>query len=146
MTATTHNLFVYGTLQYPAIAAAVAGRSLEGECAVLDGFGRFAIRGEPFPGIVPSPGDAVEGLLYTGVDGSIRRRIEAWEGGYYRRDAITVRRHTDGIEIAAETFVVRPRWRHILMHTGWDVEAFEREWHDAYLRELGALRGVHRND
>ena len=138
MSANTHNLFVYGTLQYPAIAAAVAGQSLAGERAVLDGFARFAIHGEPFPGIVPRPGAAVEGLLYMGVDGVTRKRIEAWEGGYYRRHAVTVRRRADDATFTAETFVIRPRWRHILRHAGWDVEAFEREWHDAYLRELGA--------
>ena len=128
-------IFVYGTLQFPRIAAAVAGRPLEGLAARLHGFARFRVAGEPYPGIVPRSGASVDGLVYEGVDGPALARMDAFEGCMYQREDVTVEKLADRTPVAAQAYVVRPRWRPALAGTDWDPGAFAREWHAAYLRE-----------
>ncbi len=134
------DLFVYGTLQFPAVAAAVTGERLPGTRAVLDDFARHAVHGAPFPGIVPRPGHAVEGVLYENVGPAARRRIDAFEGDFYRRERVTVWRIDGGGAVSAQTYVVRPGARSALASTDWDPEAFARRWHDVYVRDLEAER------
>lgn len=134
------HLFVYGTLQYPAIAAAVTGQRLQGAPAVLDGYTRRAVRGEPYPGIIPCADGLVEGVLYEAVDPAAQRRIDAFEGDLYRRETVAVRRLDDGTTITAQTYVVRPGARAALAGSDWDPETFVGRWHDAYVRDLEAER------
>jgi gamma-glutamylcyclotransferase (GGCT)/AIG2-like uncharacterized protein YtfP len=132
----THTLFVYGTLQYPALIAAVLGRRPPTEAATLDGYARFAVRGEPFPGIVPWPGARVDGRLYSGLRGCTRSAIDDFEGPLYGREQVSVLPRSGAGPVSAETFVVHARWRHLLAAHDWDPAAFERDWYHAYLREL----------
>lgn len=134
------DLFVYGTLQYPAIAAAVTGERLAGTPAVLDGYARHAVRDAPYPGIVPRAGRTVEGVLYENIDPVARRRIDTFEGTLYHRETVAVRRLDDGAAVTAQTYVVRPGWRVVLARVDWDPDAFARRWHDAYVRDLEAER------
>lgn len=134
-------IFVYGTLQFPDIAAAVVGRRLRGRRARLPGFGRYQVRRAPYPGIVPQADTHVRGLLYEDIDAAALERIDAFEGAMYRRERVTVEPE-DGPEddvgpLAAQTYVIRPRWRSALRNRDWDPEAFARDWHAAYLREFG---------
>ncbi len=131
---TREAIFAYGTLQFPDIIAAVTGRPLAGRPAVLDGYARFGIHNEPFPGIVPSEPHQVEGVLYTGIMPAERRRIDIFEGEPYYREAVQVRLPEDGTSIEAVTYVIRPHWRTVMSTAGWDPEEFARGWH---LRRTG---------
>lgn len=136
-------IFVYGTLQFPDIAAAVAGRRLSGRRARLAGFARFQVQRAPYPGIVPQAGTHVSGLLYEDIDAAALERIDAFEGAMYRRQRVTVEPE-DGPEddlgpLPAQTYVIRARWRSVLRNRDWDPEAFARDWHAAYLREFGGV-------
>lgn len=133
-------LFAYGTLQFPGIIAAVTGRDPSANPAVLDGYARFGIRNEPFPGIVPSAAHRVEGVLYTDVTPAERRRVDIFEGEPYRRETVTVRLPEDGTRIEAITYVIRPRWRTILTASGWDPDEFARQWHDTYVERIASAR------
>lgn len=133
-------VFVYGTLQFREVAEAVTGRRLQAYAARLDGYARFQVRGEPFPGIVPASGASVHGLVYTGVDPAALERIDAFEGELYRRERITVAPGDDGEPLAAETYIVRRRWRSLLRDVDWDPDAFARDWLAAYVREVTRRR------
>ena len=126
-------IFVYGTLQFPAIAEAVTGRRLASARAWLEGYARFQIKDAPYPGIAPRPNASVEGLVYEDVDPAALERIDTFEGEMYRRVEVTVTRE-DAAAVAAQTYVVRPRWRVLLREADWDPNAFAREWHETYVR------------
>lgn len=136
----THILFFYGTLQFPAVLEAVTGRRLEGESAVLDGYARFRVRDEAYPGIVAAQGAHVPGVICTGIDPVSLARVDRFEGRMYRREPVQVRAARDGRAVDAETYVVRPRWRGLLADAPWDPDEFARRWHDAYVREGVAAR------
>jgi len=136
----THTIFVYGTLQFPAIMAAVAGACFTGTAATLAGFSRYAVADAPFPGITPDPRSRVDGLVYAGLDATALERVDDFEGEPYRRETVEVCIDSDGGTIAADTYVIRPHWRSILLDRGWDADAFARQWHDRYLRAFGVAR------
>lgn len=125
-------IFAYGTLQFPAIMAAVTGVSRPGRLARLDDYGRYCVRDAPFPGIAPREGGQVAGLVYSRVDADALARIDAFEGALYRRERVLVQ--ADGRPLSAETYIVRPHWRGLLIDADWDADAFARRWHDAYVR------------
>lgn len=133
------NVFAYGTLQFPAIAEAVTGRQLAGELAVLEGYGRHALREAPYPGIVPAPGSRTDGMLYRDVDPVALGRIDNFEDPLYRRETVRVRL-AYGECLRAVTYVVRQDWRAALAPSGWDPDEFARRWHDAYVRAARAER------
>ena len=67
------NLFAYGTLMWPGVLEAVTGRRLKGVNAILEGYIRLRVKGQHYPVVVPSPGDSVEGILYSGLtEGELR--------------------------------------------------------------------------
>lgn len=138
-------VFVYGTLQFPDVAEVVTGRCLEGEPARLDGFARYQVRGEPFPGIVPAEGATVPGLVYDGIDAAAWDRIDDFEGALYRREPVRVVRLSDGALLDALTYVVRPRWRPMLRNRDWDVAAFDRYWRAYYTGRRPGSRGRRRS-
>jgi gamma-glutamylcyclotransferase (GGCT)/AIG2-like uncharacterized protein YtfP len=131
----SRTLFFYGTLQFPAVLEAVTGRRLACETAVLDGYARFRVRGEVYPGIVAAAGAHVPGVICSGVDPVALARVDRFEGEMYRREPVQVRAGRDGHAVDAETYVVRPRWRGLLADAPWDPDEFARRWHDAYVRE-----------
>lgn len=137
---TREPLFAYGTLQFPEIIAAVTGRPLTGTRAVLDGYARFCIHNEPFPGIIPSEPHRVEGVVYTDVTPAERRRVDIFEGEPYHRETVMVRLPEHDTRIEAITYVIRPRWRSILSRSGWDPDEFARRWHDTYVERVTRAR------
>jgi len=139
-TMTREALFAYGTLQFPDIIAAVTGRPLTGTRAVLEGYARFGIHNEPFPGIVPSEAHRIEGVVYTGVTPAERRRVDIFEGEPYHRETVTVLLREAGAWMEAITYVIRPRWRTILSASGWDPDEFARRWHDTYVKRVTNAR------
>lgn len=135
----THTVFVYGTLQFGDVLAAVIGRRLEGRAATLAGYARYAVKQQPFPGIVPDPRSAVRGLVFSGIDPVALARIDAFEGELYRRETVRVSTD-DGLELDAQAYVVRPRFRALLADHAWDEEIFDRRWRERYVRACRAER------
>ena len=60
-------LFAYGTLMVPSVAEAVLGRRPLSLPATLDGYARFRVWGEDFPGVIPCADHSTTGVLYTGL-------------------------------------------------------------------------------
>ena len=50
------NVFAYGSLMIPSVMHAVTGRWFTHTEAVLEGYARYGIDGESYPGIVPQEG------------------------------------------------------------------------------------------
>ena len=67
MSAAPVSLFAYGTLQLPDVLQAVVGQRWRGEPALLVGYGRYRLRGKPYPAIIAEPAGNVAGLLYGGL-------------------------------------------------------------------------------
>jgi gamma-glutamylcyclotransferase (GGCT)/AIG2-like uncharacterized protein YtfP len=127
-------LFAYGTLQFPELFAAVAGRQARAEPALLHGYQRRALRGADFPGIRPCAGASVEGVLWCGLDAASWRRIDAFEAEIYVRRRVRV--VTEGGERLADTYVLAPAYNGRLGEADWRPERFAAERLEAYLARL----------
>ena len=132
-------LFAYGTLGIPEIAQALTGRFWPAERAVLEGFARYRVRGESFPGIVSAPGARTAGVLYAGVDARSLVLLDRFEGKLYERREVWVCAG-EGTRIAALTYVVGPRCRRRLGREPWDRRRFEARHLGAYLAHCAQLR------
>jgi gamma-glutamylcyclotransferase (GGCT)/AIG2-like uncharacterized protein YtfP len=134
MAAARHDLFCYGTLEFPAVMRAVAGRLFPGIPAVLDGYRRLVVKGQVFPGIVAQRGAAVAGTVYRGLTAAHLRRLDAYENPFYRRRRLRVR-DAAGRRRAAWSYVLPAMYRHRL-GAEWDPALFAHRDCAAYLRRL----------
>jgi gamma-glutamylcyclotransferase (GGCT)/AIG2-like uncharacterized protein YtfP len=124
-------LFAYGTLLFPGVLRAVAGRSFEGVPATLEGYLRRRVVGEIFPAIVAgSERDRVDGVIYAGLDQRAWRRLDRFEGDLYVRRRLLI------AEAEVDTYVLADVWRHRLAAEAWDPAAFARDHLDAFLVRL----------
>lgn len=80
-------LFVYGTLQDPAMQLDLIGRTLDGVPDTLPGFRRFALLA--YPVILPYPGDTVTGQVLTITPVELAK-FDAYEGETYLRVRVTL--------------------------------------------------------
>lgn len=132
-----HRVFAYGTLMFPAIARAVSGEAAPARPARLDDHARHALRDRAYPGAVPRSGACIEGIVYGQLSAAALARIDAFEGELYRRDEVPVRVGDEGQPCTALVYVVRPRWRTLLLARDWSPEQFRRDWLDRYLQLCG---------
>ena len=116
-------LFAYGTLMCDDILSTVAGCELPTEPASLAGFRRLAVQGEAYPGLVRWPGMTVQGVLARAVPASAWVRLDRFEGDMYERLTVRVQ-CADGGTAVADTYLVRPAFRHCLAAGDWDFEHF----------------------
>ncbi len=136
------DLFAYGTLMSKEIMHAVSGHRFAATPAVLRGFRRNRIRGEEYPGIVPSPGDQVEGIIYRDLTADDWKRLDLFEGEMYERSAVPVRLQ-DGTFEQAQTYVLRPQFKDRLSAEPWTLEEFMRSGKarfESQYRGFSALR------
>ena len=133
-------LFVYGTLMFPEIRSALAGRDFETFSAELQGYRRLAIflaGRAPVPGIVVDETASVSGLVLRAVD---RRSLwvfdtfEGVKGGLYSRKRVEVI-DSNGRVLEVSTYVTGPGTRELLKG-GWDPEAFRKHHLAAYRRRI----------
>ena len=127
------NLFAYGTLMCNDIMAEVCGASLSHVPAILTGFRRLCVRGEPYPAVIPDADAAVEGALYVNMPRSAWPRLDRFEGAMYSREVVQVERG-DGAIMPAEVYVIRPEFARYLADEEWDFDAFLRLHKSSYLR------------
>ena len=95
------------------------------ESALLRNYRRLTVRDEWYPGILPSKGDVVTGMVYFRLTEADWRRLDLFEGEMYRRETINVE-FADGRSASAQTYVVRPQFEYRLSGKGWSAEAFRR--------------------
>jgi gamma-glutamylcyclotransferase (GGCT)/AIG2-like uncharacterized protein YtfP len=137
-------LFTYGTLMLAEVMEIVAGRPFPSRRAALPGYRRRLLRGRVYPGIVPAAGEAVEGVLWEGLDAAALARIDRFEGALYDRPELRVT-PASGESCAAFVYVLRDAQRALLTESAWDEAEFRaRHLRDylagcrAFARELSA--------
>ena len=116
-------LFAYGTLGHPEVMRAVAGDAAGGNRAVLEGFRRRRLRGRVYPGIVASPGERVDGIVWQGVDAALWERLDAFEGGLYVRQVHPVV-SADGRSDRVGVYVIADHHADALSEDAWRLEDF----------------------
>lgn len=132
------SLFAYGTLQLPDVLHAVVGQRWPGEPALLVGYGRYRLRGKPYPAIVAEPAGNVAGLLYGGVGTEELALLDSYEGELYERRTVTVR--VGGATHSALVYVLGEQHRSLLSSEAWELGAFEREHLAEYLQRIALTR------
>jgi gamma-glutamylcyclotransferase (GGCT)/AIG2-like uncharacterized protein YtfP len=108
----------------------------------VKGYARFKLKGESYPGLIPSKGAATEGVLYLGVDALSMNRLDDFEGELYERSQISAVA-LDGESLVAHAYVIKAECRDLLSSAPWDPDRFEAE----DLREfMAGYQGFHRTD
>lgn len=100
------NLFAYGTLMCDDIMREVSGCDLSHRPGTLHGYSRRAVKGEDYPAIVADETGVVVGVIYLDVPDSAWRRLDAFEGEMYARQAVQVDL-SDGVTLVAGVYVVQ---------------------------------------
>lgn len=130
------SLFVYGTLLFDEVQRAVLGRTLRSEPAVLTGYVRRRVRGQPYPAVRPDPEAETPGRLCHDADADTLRRLDHYEGAVYERRTAPVTTSA-GIRVEADVYVLTDAYAGLVSEEPWDRDAFARR-HLA--RFLAALR------
>jgi len=129
-------VFVYGTLLFPEMASAVAGRPLPFREAVLPGFARRGLARRPYPGLLAAPGEETPGRLLETLDAAALARLDRYEGALYERVRVRVRAADAPAPEEAWTFLLREAHRDLALATPWDPEAFAAAHLARYLEAL----------
>lgn len=127
-------LYVYGTLQVPAIFRQIVGRALTGEPATLEGYARYRVQSRVYPAIVEQAGGRVEGLVYAGLSSTELAHLDLYEGDLYERRVVELTRQ--GVGTLAHVYVLRAGQHHLLSSEAWDLEAFTRDHLNDYLNQI----------
>ena len=118
------HLFIYGSLLAPPVLRALLDRQPCAQAAWLPDFRRAALRGQPFPGIVPAPGARTPGALIE-----VQRRelgmLDAWEDDFFRRRRVRVCL-PGGNVLEAQAYVLNRRHRHLAAARPWSAAVVGR--------------------
>ncbi|KAI5854305.1 AIG2-like family-domain-containing protein [Tricharina praecox] len=138
-----HACFFYGTLMsFKVLSRVLYGtptpeawqsQGLHIRPAILHDYCRHQVRFADYPGIVAEPGKCVRGTYVTGITDMELWRLDAFEGGEYRREVVRVRllrgEGEEGMEEMGErecaTYVYKDENR--LVKEEWDFAEFVRE-------------------
>ncbi|XP_010425687.1 PREDICTED: protein AIG2 A-like [Camelina sativa] len=101
----SHNVFVYGSILEPAVAAVILDRTADTVPAVLHGYHRYKLKGLPYPCIVPFESGKVNGKVITGVSVAELNNFDVIEGVDYERVTVQVVRVDNGEKMKVETYV-----------------------------------------
>ncbi|QDZ29981.1 gamma-glutamylcyclotransferase family protein [Noviherbaspirillum sp. UKPF54] len=118
------HVFTYGSLMFAPVWQRVVRGHYRSEPARLDGFARFAIRSQTYPGMVAQDGAAVAGVLYFDVDERDMAALDAFEGQDYRREAVCVASAAGCMREAQAYIYLLPQ---NLLPLPWRPEAFQME-------------------
>jgi len=134
------NIFVYGSLIFDEVWAAIASRQYRTQYATLEGYARYRVKAETYPGLVRSPSGRVQGLVRMGVTVADVRKLDQFEGDEYRRRPMWVTTG-HGTQIRVETYVIRLSAMHRLTRKHWDPEWFRDNGLENFLaRYSGTVR------
>lgn len=116
------HIFTYGSLMFPEVWQHVVQGRYRFAPAAADGYARFAVAGETYPGMVARIGAAVSGVLYFDVDERDIAALDAFEGEDYRREAVRVALDGGGSAEAGAYLYLLPQK---LLESPWDPERFQ---------------------
>ncbi len=90
--------------------------------ATAQGYARYALADDTYPGMVASPGVAVDGVLYFDVAAQDVAALDEFEGSEYRRDSIAVVINSGEVVIAC-TYIFMAEQR--LSGSPWEPQNFQ---------------------
>eukprot|EP00123_Amoebidium_parasiticum_P001059 comp12052_c0_seq1/m.6760 comp12052_c0_seq1/g.6760 ORF comp12052_c0_seq1/g.6760 comp12052_c0_seq1/m.6760 type:complete len:149 (-) comp12052_c0_seq1:360-806(-) len=119
--APVRRLFVYGTLLFDDVLKRVIGRAPERTKAFIEGYKRYAVKGQLFPAIIPCEGEKVEGLLLS-VTQKEADLLDEYEGTEYVHHVVTAH----DVDSAKEETVSVYVWTYKLdlLEGDWDPDYF----------------------
>jgi len=124
----------------------VSGNLPEGVSSLLVNYACYGLTGLDYPGIVPTKGSRVRGVLYLGLSRAQLAKLDAYEGEQYRRVRVWVN-PDQGQRVQAWTYALQPRYYHRLSGKAWSLESFRREQLPQYLHHSNnKLYGLHGRD
>lgn len=134
------NLFVYGSLMFPAVRFRITGLQIPASVARLPGYARYTLADREqarVPAIVAEAGACVQGSLLTGLSSELVDVLDRFEeigNGRYRRVSVVVETG-DGEWRMAEVYVAGEK---AIPHLAgpWEPDRFEREELERYLQRL----------
>jgi gamma-glutamylcyclotransferase (GGCT)/AIG2-like uncharacterized protein YtfP len=118
------HVFTYGTLMFPEVWQAVAGRPFAHGGGHVTGFALYRVADAVFPGMLAATGaDIVQGVVYFDVDEAAIGRLDQFEDDFYRRDLVTVKCE-DGRICDVAAYIVPPENRGVLTNEAWTRDEF----------------------
>lgn len=119
------NVFTYGSLMYPAVWERIVRGQYRHEIAKLKGYTRKNVLGEVYPALVCSATPSqLTGRLYYHVDEEDLRRLDIFEGEFYRRICVRVFCEPSR-QIQACCYLWREKYMDKLTHQDWDPKHFQ---------------------
>lgn len=118
------HIFTYGSLMFPEVWQRVVRGHYCFAPAAVDGYARFAVAGETYPGMVARTGAAVSGVLYFDVDERDIAALDTFEGEDYRRETVRVVLDDGSSAEAGAYLYLLPQK---LLESPWNPEHFQAE-------------------
>ncbi len=115
-------LFIYGTLLFPAVLKKVTGKTFNSVPAVLPGFIRCSIKNCEYPAVIKNSNSKVSGMLLQNVDKKSMKKIADFEGSEYKISQVTVLKGKQ--KILANAFVWQGELE-LLEQKEWNKKEFE---------------------
>ena len=118
------HVFTYGSLMYEQIWTLVVEGKYQKSTATISGYLRRTVIGEDYPALFSQTGSVTNGILYFNVSGADLCRLDEFEGRHYarRQEPVVVE---NGSTFAAEVYIFRDHYRHLVSETDWDPAQFE---------------------
>ncbi|WP_076592659.1 gamma-glutamylcyclotransferase family protein [Herminiimonas arsenitoxidans] len=116
------HIFTYGSLMFPEIWQRVVRGDYRSAAATAQGYARYALADDTYPGMITRSDAAVEGVVYFDVDAEDIAALDAFEGSEYRRDSVDVVIESGEIVIAC-TYIFLAG--HRLSDVPWEPQAFQ---------------------
>lgn len=130
------NLGLYGTLLDPQVRALIFGAAWRdaGRPAKLEGWGRYYVEGEKYPGIRRQAGSVIDVLVLDDVPPAALAAADSFEGDEYTREALMIFVNEIAGAGAAMFYVPKPSIR--LSQDEWRYdEAWRGRYRAAFLKE-----------
>ena len=115
----TTQLFTYGTLMLPEVMHSVTGKEYKSSKAVLRGYRRGQIKGADFPGIIESPDNYVEGLVYFDISTEALTLIDSYEENIYDRKLVEIELLENKKSLEAFAYILPSSKANMLLTVDW---------------------------
>jgi len=132
----TYSFFFYGTLMDRAVLNLVSGidfTAMQLQPATLRDFQRYRVKDVQYPGIVPSEGDHVSGVIVRGITQEAATRLDHFENDGYDRENVTVETKF-GRQVNAAAYIASNRM--VLEEEPWDFDAWKKRHRNGYVERV----------
>lgn len=138
------DFFFYGTLVDADVRRLVLGREVPDHVmrpALLSGFRRYAVRGQPYPAAVPVAGATVDGVLLTGASLRDAAMLSCFEGNDYDEQLCRVSQGGGGDAGCCDAWVFVASDRVPHDESGWSIDEWRAQHKPAFVEIAKAWLG-----